>query len=219
MFPGVGEGILLTLSTLHNHGLEENSYLHQSRGWAGASGLSHRLCWTVAKELCAVKITTATTIKGRMTDAHLQLRGNTLEKQSQARNEEHVCILYSQTHHFYKLHCNISGELQLENPNPLSLTFFWGAFASSELRETEKAHYLIPLVLLFWITSLVYNLILNYKMKWQQFLRSSMSLVILIPRGHTKRSALIQGRPLPEQMLKSKMSSCQGLSRSIYSLR
>jgi len=77
-----------------------------------------------------------------MTDAHLYLRGNTLEKQSPEMRKH---ILYLQTHPFHILHYNTSGELlhnraQLENPNPWSLTFFCGAFASSELRETEKAH-------------------------------------------------------------------------------
>lgn len=53
--------------------------------------------------------------------------------------------------------CHFTGHRQLENPNPLPLTFFCGFFASSELRETERAHYLIPLVLLFEAASLVYD--------------------------------------------------------------
>lgn len=63
------------------------------------------------------------------------------------------------------MHCNITclenyhftGHRQLENPNPSPLTFFCGFFASSELRETERAHYLIPLVLLSEVASLVYD--------------------------------------------------------------
>lgn len=47
-------------------------------------------------------------LKGRMTNALLQVRGNILEKQLEWRNEGN--ILYWQKHHFYILQYNISGE-------------------------------------------------------------------------------------------------------------
>lgn len=161
-FPG-GD-FILTLSNLYNHELEDTSHLHQSRGQAGASGLSHRLCWTVAKELCAVRVITAFNDQCIFATLRKHTRGTARVK------KWGKLIFFLQTHHFSILRYNISGELlcnraQLENLNPLSLTFFCGAFASSELREREKAHYLIALVPLFWITSFVYNFNLTSQ-KW-----------------------------------------------------
>ena len=85
-----------------------------------------------------------------MTDEYLQLRGHMPENQSQEIKKTYFIF---RRHHCHILRCYISGELsvwraQLENPDLLPLTFFCGAFASSELRETEKAHYLTLLVLL-----------------------------------------------------------------------